>query len=99
MQKWAETFYKSTAWKETRKAFAKSKSGLCERCYAKGLAVPGEIVHHKTYLTRKNINDPSVSLNWNNLELLCRECHAKEHGARQRRYVIDEYGRVLPRET
>ena len=97
MKTWAEQFYKSTAWKETRKAYAKSKGGLCEKCYAKGLAVPGEIVHHKIHLTKENIVNPNVSLSFTNLELLCRECHAKEHGARQKRYTIDEYGRVLPK--
>ena len=97
MKKFAETFYKSQAWKDCREGYFKSKGGLCEKCYSKGLIVPGEIVHHKIVLTPENIKDPDVTLNWKNLELLCRECHAIEHGARQRRYTIDEYGRVLPK--
>jgi len=46
---------------------------------ARGEINPGEIVHHKQWLTRENINDPSVTLNWDNLELLCWSCHNKEH--------------------
>lgn len=38
------------------------------------------IVHHKTELTPENINDPEITLGWQNLELLCLECHNKEHG-------------------
>ena len=94
MKDYAKAFYCSKAWKETRKAYAKSKGGLCERCLKKGLCVPGEIVHHKVYLTPENINDPAVTLNWNNLELVCRDCHAQEHDGLRRRYKVDELGRI-----
>ncbi|UWP69737.1 HNH endonuclease [Subdoligranulum variabile] len=68
--------------------------GLCEQCLKTGLVKPGEIVHHKVHLTPDNINDPEVSLSWNNLELLCRDCHAKAHGS-LKRYKVDEMGRVI----
>ena len=94
MKDFAAGFYKSQAWKRTRTAYAKAQGGLCEKCYAQGKIVPGEIVHHKIQLTPANINDTTVTLNWNNLELVCRECHAEEHGAHRRRFRVDEYGRV-----
>lgn len=97
MRDFARTFYSSTAWKKTRAAYAKSKGNLCERCLKKGLIVPGVIVHHKVYLTPDNINDPAVSLNWSNLELVCADCHAEEHNRLQRRYTVDEHGRVTSR--
>ena len=89
--------YVSPEWRKTREAYAKSKGGLCERCLKNGIIKAGAIVHHKIHLTKVNINDPSVSLDWNNLELLCRECHALEHGS-GKRYAVDIYGRVSPRE-
>ena len=95
MKEYARTFYSSTAWKETRKAYAKSKGGLCELCLKKGIYKAGEIVHHKCHITPDNINDPTVTLNWDNLQLVCRDCHAMAHDKRQRRYRIDELGRVL----
>lgn len=95
MREFAEGFYKSKAWQKCRDAYAKSKGGLCERCCAKGLIVPGEIVHHKVHLNPENIKDPSVSLNFANLELLCREHHAEEHKRNIKRYSIDENGRVV----
>ena len=39
----------------------------------------GNIVHHKTYITEDNINNPDITLNWDNLECLCQTCHNKEH--------------------
>ena len=74
MQEWAKRFYKSLAWRRCRDAYFIAKHGLCERCGG-----PGKIVHHKVYLTPQNIDNPAVSLNWDNLELLCQECHNKEH--------------------
>lgn len=94
MREFAEAFYNSPAWRETRKAFTKSKGGLCERCYAMGIIKAGEIVHHKIHLSPGNINDPAVTLNWNNLELLCREHHGEEHQKVKRRYKVDAQGRV-----
>lgn len=97
MKPWAVAFYKSKAWKQCRAAYAASVGGLCERCLARGQYVPGEIVHHKIVLTPDNINDPSVTLNWSNLELVCRNCHAELHDSRQRRFKVDAAGRVTSR--
>ena len=58
---------------------------------------PAEEVHHIKFITPNNINDPSITLNWNNLVALCREHHRARHGARQRRYEVDEWGRVTPK--
>lgn len=78
MKAFAKAFYQSTVWKATRDYIFKRDCGLCKRCGA-----PGEIVHHKTYLTPENINDPSIALSEGNLELLCRNCHAIEHEGSQ----------------
>lgn len=74
MKEWAKSFYLSTAWRKTRDYILKRDFGLCVRC-----GKPGEIVHHKIHLTRENINDPDITLSEDNLETLCRECHAIEH--------------------
>lgn len=95
MQPWAESFYKSKEWKHCRTIYAKTKANLCERCLAKGYIVPGEIVHHKTHLTPENISDPNITLNWDNLELVCRNCHADLHSESPKRYHLDDFGRVI----
>ena len=98
MQPWAATFYKSKVWQKCRKSYAASKGGLCERCLARGLYVPGEIVHHRVHLTPENVLDPGVTLSFDNLELVCRECHAEEHESRRRRYRVDDFGRIVVKE-
>ena len=73
----------------------KHARGLCERCLAKGIIKQGDHVHHKIELTPENMNDPSVAYNFDNLELLCFDCHQKEHDSlneynhRKLRYKID----------
>lgn len=74
MRDFAKEFYASRAWRIVREFVVKRDFGLCVRC-----GEPGEIVHHKKYLTPKNIDNPNISLNVDNLELLCRKCHAAEH--------------------
>lgn len=94
MKAWAEWFYKSKAWSETREAYLISQQYICERCGA-----PAKIVHHKDYITQANINDQSITLCWDNLEALCQECHNKEHHAkseRKMRYRFTEDGNITP---
>lgn len=95
MQEFAEKFYKSQSWKTTRDAYFQAKKELCEECLKHGLYTPGEIVHHKIHLNSINVIDPTISLNWDNLQLLCRACHAKQHDAKKRRHTFDHYGRVV----
>lgn len=94
MKPFAAQFYSSKTWQRTREAYKKSKRGLCEVCLARGIIKPCEIVHHKIELTPDNIGNPDIALNWNNLQCVCRECHASAHGARQKRWKVDELGRV-----
>ena len=99
MQEFAKDFYSSQAWRECRKAYKKAVGGLCERCLMAGRLTLGEIVHHKIPLTPQNINNASVCLNWDNLQCVCRECHADIHKKNISRFVIDDRGRVSPIEV
>lgn len=74
-----------------------SRGWLCERCAAEGKLVPAKVAHHKIYLTRQNISDPSVALSWDNLEALCQDCHNKEHhrSDKKKRYAFDEAGNLV----
>lgn len=73
-KEWAKKFYNSKQWLKCRAEYKEKVFGLCERCEE-----PGSVVHHKSYLTPENINDAYVTLNHDNLELLCDDCHNKEH--------------------
>lgn len=100
MKEYAERFYKSKQWQKTAAAYAKSKQNLCEICRDQGLLTPGEIVHHKIQLNESNIADPDISLNWDNLQFVCRKCHAAQHKRKnKKRYTVDSFGRVTGYDT
>ncbi len=73
-------FYKSKQWFIARTVKTQNAKGRCERC-----GKIGEEVHHKIPLTVDNVSDALISLNQENLELLCRECHNNEHGRFQKK--------------
>lgn len=73
-ESFAKSLYHSAAWIKLSRAYMQSKHYTCERCGR--LAV---ICHHKKYLTPQNWRDPSIALNWDNLEALCLDCHNQEH--------------------
>lgn len=73
-KEFAKSFYKSRAWRQCRDAFFVSKHGQCERCGG-----AGHIVHHVKEISPENINDPNVTLNWDNLQLVCQPCHNQIH--------------------
>ena len=67
------------------------------------MIVPADIVHHKIPLTDENVNDLSISLSWDNLQALCRQCHAEVHDDMYaertgRRYKIDRNGHIVIRD-
>ncbi|WP_338000541.1 HNH endonuclease [Sporolactobacillus sp. CQH2019] len=94
MKPWAKKFYRSAAWQKARHAYIVKRYGLCERC-----GQPGTIVHHKIYLSPKNINNPSIALNDEHFELLCKDCHNKEHfekySATRNGFAFDNEGNLI----
>lgn len=94
MKEYAENFYKSKQWQTVRETAIRRDRYLCVDCLRRDMITPAEEVHHIIELTPENINDPSISLNLDNLVSLCRECHQKRHGAHARRYELDDLGRV-----
>lgn len=105
-QDWAKAFYHSPAWKKNRKNYLKRvietpwgpcPPGMCERCFERGELVPATIVHHKIHLTPESISDPHYTLNYDNLQRLCQDCHAAVHsGMTEPRVTFDEDGRLIP---
>jgi len=90
----SKAFYNSKEWRHCKEEYLKSKFYLCERC-----GNPATIVHHRTYLTPSNIENPEMRTSWSNLEALCQDCHNKEHHSKYEkpRWICDEYGRVTAR--
>lgn len=96
MREFAKEFYLSAAWRKVRAYIFKRDAGLCVKC-----GRPGVIVHHKDHLTPENINNPMIALGEDNLELLCRDCHAIEHASdlpTDRGLMFDDEGNLVKRE-
>lgn len=70
----SKPFYNSKEWQNVRDGILMRDKYLCVKCGA-----PAEEVHHKIILTPQNINDPSVTMNPDNLVSLCKDCHFAEH--------------------
>lgn len=79
-----QTFYASKEWRSFRLTLilerSEGKGGvICEKC-RKLIVNPIDIhAHHKIELTPENVHDYSISLNPDNIELICHDCHDKEH--------------------
>ena len=94
-----EKFYVSRAWRSCRASFIKSRGGMCEECWKHGIIETGSKdrpleVHHIIPLTDQNINNPAVTYSWNNLQLLCKDCHDKKKDKPPKRWRVDPDGRV-----
>ena len=102
-------FYNSKSRKIVRKNVWIKQNLLCNRChkpvYVDGLSewISKEkrrigIVHHKEHLNDSNIYNDNVTLNENNLEGLCKECHESEHHqdvSVRKDYMFDENGNLV----
>lgn len=96
MRDFAKAFYLSKEWRKARAYIFDRDEGLCVRC-----GELGEIVHHKEHLTPQNISDPEIALGEDNLELLCRDCHALAHPGglpTDSGLMFDDEGNVVKRE-
>ena len=78
-REYAKGFYASEAWHKCRLGYISHRrsvdGGLCEECKE----ALGFIVHHRTKITARNVNDPRITLSWNNLEYVCKACHDRIH--------------------
>lgn len=95
MKPYAETFYKSRQWQKVRDLCIRRAGGLCERCLKEGKYNPAVVAHHMKPITRDNVTDPSITLNLDNLQALCWDCHAAVHHPHRKRYKVDKEGRVI----
>lgn len=73
-REFAKAFYHSKEWQQARDFVLKRDCYLCVKC-----GKPAEEVHHKTHISPENIGDPKITMNPENLQSLCRDCHFAEH--------------------
>ena len=98
-KEFAKSFYNGRKWLKCREAYIAHREsvdgGMCESCGEE----PGYIVHHIIELTPENINDPDISLSFDNLKYDCHICHQKENTKEEVeglvQYYFDENGEVV----
>lgn len=96
---YARSFYKSTAWKKCRRSFIGGRrsidGGLCQHCISR----QGYIVDHIIEINPENINNAEITLNHDNLQYLCLECHNtktfKKHFATRADVMFDDQGNLI----
>lgn len=86
-----KTFYNSKAWRELAHNLKIAAGGRCEQCGKIVLDFSYLIGHHKIVLTEDNVDNPAVSLNPEHIEVICLDCHNKEHrrfGHNKHAYIV-----------
>lgn len=78
-QPFARKLYTSTAWVIFRFNLIIERGPQCQRCKRVMIDTSKLIGHHRIALTSANINDINITLNKDNVELICFDCHNKEH--------------------
>lgn len=96
-REFARQFYSSAAWQSCRNEYMKTAHYLCEDCLKRGIYRPAKEVHHVEELTPMNIHRPEISLSFDNLVALCKECHKARHcsAEKNKRYTFGENGEII----
>jgi len=104
MKDFAESFYKSQRWQKCRRAYIAERitrdGGYCEVCRERLIF----IVHHKIPLNAENILEPYITLSFDNLMGVCKECHDnfEGHGLKKKLMplvIFDDNGQPIAPET
>ncbi len=93
-------FYCSKPWRELSYRLKVERGGRCNRCGNTLLDFSKLIGHHMVELSEDNVNDTSISLNPELIEIICFDCHNKEHrrfGNKKNVYIV--YGSPLSGKT
>lgn len=78
-QDFSKHIYTSTAWRDLRHNLIVERKPVCERCGKLCLDTSQLVGHHKIEINEQNVNDLDIVYNPNNIEIICSDCHNKEH--------------------
>ncbi|WP_200411385.1 HNH endonuclease [Virgibacillus salexigens] len=74
-----KSFYATDEWIQLRLHLINERGNRCTHC-GEIIAKSKDIIgHHIKELTPENVHDHTISLNPDNIELICFDCHNKEH--------------------
>jgi hypothetical protein len=72
-------FYLSDLWKDLRFNIILERGPKCQRCKKVFEDTSKLTGHHTIELNEKNVHDVNISLNKQLIEIICHDCHNKEH--------------------
>ena len=93
-------FYCSRSWRDLAYNLKIKANGKCNRCNETLLDFSKLIGHHTIELNEDNINNPAIALNPDKIEIICLDCHNKQHrrfGNKKNIYIV--YGSPLSGKT
>lgn len=85
------SFYVAKQWRDLAYRLKVERGGKCERTGEIFADMSQLIAHHKIALTEDNVDNPAISLNPDNIEIISFEEHNKEHrrfGHRKQVYIV-----------
>ena len=85
-------FYETQQWVKLARYIRIKYYYTCQSCGRRGV-----YVHHIIHITDENVSDPNITLNEDNLTLLCLDCHNEIHmgnSSLRRDVVFDECGQL-----
>ena len=78
-QPWAMALYQSRQWRELRQALIIERGLHCQLC-GRLVSHPSNLIgDHIEEITPDNVNNPAISLNPDNVQLICEDCHNRKH--------------------
>ena len=89
-----KSFYQSSKWAKFRLAYISKNKPICNICNRFIATAHNITLHHKTELDEVNVDDYTISLNEDNITLLCSGCHNNLHKgktskvSRQKVYIV-----------
>lgn len=89
-------FYCRKPWRDLSYSLKVKVNGQCNRCKETILDFSKLIGHHTVELNENNVDNPDIALNPELIEIICHDCHNKEHrrfGNKKNVYII--YGSPL----
>jgi len=74
-----KSFYAHESWQQFRAAIIAERGPVCQKCKMVIANSSDCILHHIKELTPENVRDYNISLNPENILIVCHGCHDKEH--------------------
>ena len=72
-------FYASKEWRQLRDILIVERKMTCQKCGKHFIDTSQLIGHHIIELNEDNVYNADISLNKDNIEVICYDCHNKEH--------------------